>query len=48
MPDLPNDASTSGAALIAALLADPDRLRRRFLLAQVLGPPKAKRPRRTR
>jgi hypothetical protein len=48
MSDPSKDAPVSGSAIIAALLADPDRLRRRFLLAQVLGPPRSKRPQRPR
>jgi hypothetical protein len=42
MPDRP---PLEASEVLAALLRDPDRLRRRFILAQVLGPPKSKKPR---
>lgn len=43
MPEAP--APPSAAEILARLMQDPERLRRRFILSQVLGPPKSKRPR---
>jgi hypothetical protein len=48
MSDSSKDVPVNGSDVIAALLADPDRLRRRFILAAVLGPPRSKRPQRPR